>query len=167
MEIESLLYLAGRPVTLKELKSAVKGKTTEIKNALEELISEYQQRETALSITKTSEDSYMLSLKDQFSNNKKLMQFMPTGYLSEGVLKTLSFIAINQPVTMYLVQKTRGSHVYKHVRELEDKKFIKTRMKDRTKVLETTDYFATYFCLSKDVTQMKSQLLQRIPTESN
>lgn len=147
-EIEAILYMAGRPINLQELKRTTKKGTSEIKTALMELIRDYTRRETALTITQPQPSSYLMMLKDDFSRKKHIMEFMPQGYLSEGLLKTLSLIAANQPITMYQLMKERGSHSYKHVRELEDKKFIRTRLKGRTKLLETTDYFATYFCLS-------------------
>ena len=162
MEVESLLYLTGRPLTTDDIKTFTGYSNRIITTALEELMEDYARRTTALEIIQVSPGIYLMRLKNTFSKKKKIAQLMPKGYLSEGVLKTLSFIAINQPITMYKVTKHLGSHTYKYVRELEDKKFIQARMKDRTKILKTTSYFATYFCLSSNVKEMQEQLLSEI-----
>ncbi len=78
--------------------------------------------------------------------------------LTREPLKTLSYIAYHQPVLQKKVAEVRGSHAYRHLRQLEEMNFITREDKGRTKIVKTTDLYADYVGLSRHVGAMKRQL---------
>jgi segregation and condensation protein B len=78
--------------------------------------------------------------------------------LTPGPLKTLSFIALKQPVTQSYVVRVRGKLTYQYVKQLEDLELVSESKLGRTKVLRTTRVFSDYFNLSQDTRLMKRQL---------
>jgi len=78
--------------------------------------------------------------------------------LSSGPLKTLSYIAYRQPVPQARVTDVRGHHAYSHLNQLEEQGLIQRERAGRTKVIRTTEFFADYFGLSRDLKTMKQQL---------
>ncbi|HEX2615885.1 MAG TPA: SMC-Scp complex subunit ScpB, partial [Nitrososphaera sp.] len=73
-------------------------------------------------------------------------------------LKTLSYIAYEQPVTSKRLVQIRGSQVYSHVKELEQMQFIEHENLGRLKVYRTTKRFQDYFGIT-DLNSMKSKLV--------
>ena len=73
--------------------------------------------------------------------------------LKPPVLKTLTVIALKEPIRQSLLKDLRGSNAYEHVQELLEKGLI-SRHKDkngRSYNIKTTQKFAEYFKLKGDV----------------
>jgi segregation and condensation protein B len=155
--IEAALYVAGRPLDTKTLGSVIgtrsKRKVRELARALSR---EYSQRDGALELTELSSDRFTLQLKSQYVPQVRRLSIRPL--LSAGPLKTLSYIAYNQPVVQSRVAEVRGSHAYQHIRELDRMGLVATEKLGRTKMIRITDVFADYFNLSRNRRLMKQQL---------
>ncbi len=78
--------------------------------------------------------------------------------LTPGPLRTLSFIALKQPVTQSYVVRVRGKLAYGHVKQLKDMDLISDERIGRTRMLRTTSTFADYFNLNHDQSLMKKEL---------
>ena len=78
--------------------------------------------------------------------------------LTDGPLRTLSYVAYNQPVVQKQVAEARGSHSYKHLKILEQIGLISKTKKGRQTTITTTSEFADYLGLSSDRTSMRRQL---------
>ncbi len=155
--LEAALYAAGRPVTVEELIKITGIKDGEkIRKVLEMLVEEFNSRDGALEIVELSQDRFSLQLRVDIS--PKVSSLAQGGLVSLGALKTLTFIAMKQPVTQSTVVKYRGSHAYSHVQELLGHSFITAEPYKRTKLLRTSEKFANYFGLPKDYPSLKSQL---------
>ena len=84
-------------------------------------------------------------------NNKPLLKL--------GPLKTLSYIAFHQPVDQRQVITDRGSHVYSHLRMMENMGLIhRERTEDRSYVITTTPFYSDYFGFSHNPERSKIQL---------
>ncbi len=142
------------PIT--ELADIAKTDVDSIKRAIKKLIKEYSSRETALEIVELPNERFVLQLKPELT--PKIASLIPGGLLSYATLKTLVFIALKQPIKQSELVQMRGAHVYDHVRELAEKKFIEVNPEGRTKILTTTDLFADYFGFDYDKIRMKAQL---------
>ena len=72
--------------------------------------------------------------------------------LKPAVLRTLSVIALKEPIRQTVLKELRGSNAYEHVQELVEKGLIsKTKDKNgRSYNLKTTPKFAEYFKLKGD-----------------
>ncbi|MFX0067910.1 MAG: SMC-Scp complex subunit ScpB [Promethearchaeota archaeon] len=154
--IEAALYISGRPLNLEELGEVVDLDANLVDKLVAELTDDYNERGSALEIASLSGGRYALQLKPDYS--PMVARFAPSGLLSLGALKTLSLIALRQPVRQTEVVRIRGSHVYKHIHELEDRGFLEGKPEGRTRILSTTKMFADYFGFDYDLRRLKLQL---------
>jgi segregation and condensation protein B len=119
-------------------------------------------------VLELSDGRFVMQLKPQYVREVK--RLATRQLLTPGPMKTLSFVAVRQPVTQSFVAKVRGNLAYSHVRQLRDMGLIGEEKLGRTKVLRTTPNFADYFNLSHDMTAMKKQLenlFENIKTEKS
>jgi segregation and condensation protein B len=116
-----------------------------VRQAMLELINDYESRNGALEIA--DEDGYMMQVKDEFSS--LVDEFAPFE-MPTALVRTLSAIALKQPVSQADVIKIRGAGAYDHIRELEIRELIHKQEDGRSPILTTTKKFQEYFRLSKD-----------------
>jgi len=155
--VEAALYVAGRPLDLKELCSVLSTRSKKkTKKILKMLIEEYRSKRTALEIIELKDDRYVLQLKAEFTPLVKKLVNRPL--LSSGPLKTLSYIAFRQPVLQKRVIDVRGQHAYGHIKTLREMGLIIAERSGRSIALRTTDYFADYFGLTLETASMKREL---------
>jgi len=155
--VEAALYVAGRPLTLKELCSVLKTRSkNKARKLAKTLMQEYTGRKTALEVLELKDEKYVLQLKAEFTPRVRKLVKRPL--LSQGPLKTLAYIAYRQPVSQKKVVDVRGHHVYGHIKLLKETGLVVGEKKGRSTVLRTTEYFADYFGLSHDLSAMKRQL---------
>lgn len=155
--VEAALYVAGRPLDLKELCSVLKTRSkNKTRKLAKTLMKEYASRNTALEILQLKDERYVLQLKTKFTPHVKKLVKKPL--LSTGPLKTLAYIAYRQPVSQKRVAQMRGHHAYGHVKLLKKMNLIVGERRGRSTILRTTEYFADYFGLSHELSTMKRQL---------
>ncbi|MEM0314069.1 MAG: SMC-Scp complex subunit ScpB [Candidatus Bathyarchaeia archaeon] len=155
--VEAALYVAGRPLDLSEICSVLKTRSREkAKKLVKMLMQEYTSRDSALEILEVKGERYVMQLKAEFTPYVRRIVKRPL--LSTGPLKTLSYIALRQPVSQKRVIDVRGRHAYRHISLLKEMGLITSERRGRTTFLRTTDYFADYFGLSQDISAMKREL---------
>ena len=155
--LEAALYVAGRPLDLRELCSVLSTRSKKkTKKYIKLLIQEYSSRKTALEIIELKDDRFVLQLKAEHTPLVKKLVNRPL--LSSGPLKTLSYIAYRQPVSQKRVIEVRGQHAYGHVKILRDMGLVTAERSGRSIALKTTDYFADYFGLALETSSMKREL---------
>ena len=156
--LEAALYAAGRPVSIESLKLVVRTRSEKIVlKLLGELAKRYSARGSALEVKELPGDRVILQLKTQFS--KMVRRFTKRPLMTRGPLKTLSYIAYNQPVEQMKVVADRGSHVYSHLRRMEEMGLItRDRPEGKGVIVNTTTYFSDYFGFSYDPIKTKLQL---------
>ncbi len=155
--IEAALYVAGRPLDLNELCQVIGSRSKKrAQKYAETLMQEYNLRNTALEILALKDERFVLQVKHEFTPLVKRLVNRPL--LSSGPLKTLSYIAIRQPVSQKRVIEVRGQHAYGHVKSLKDMGLIMAERSGRSMALKTTDFFADYFGLTHDISIMKKEL---------
>ena len=117
--LEAALYVAGRPLDINELCSALGTRSKrKCQRLIDALIKDYASRITSLEILQLKDQRYVLQLKADFTPLVKKLVNRPL--LSSGPLKTLSYIAYRQPVSQKRVIEVRGQHAYGHVKTLKD-----------------------------------------------
>ena len=162
--IEAVLFVTGRAVDLKEISKILEADEQEVEDAMLSLIVDYSSRDGALEID--DENGYIIQVKDEYMD---IVEKLCPVDISNAVLKTLTVIALKEPIRQAELKELRGSTAYEHVQELVDKGLI-SRKKDkngRSYNLKTTDKFAEYFkikgnseILSKMETKKLSELLE-------
>jgi segregation and condensation protein B len=156
--LEASLYSAGRPVELEELKLVLRTRSEKVVLKLvEELDKKYNARKSALEIKELLGKRIILRLKPEYKN--MVIKITKKPLMTRGPLKTLSYIAYNQPVDQMKVIADRGSHAYAHLRMIEEMGLI-TRDNSKTKgvIVSTTPYFSDYFGFSNSPLKTKIQL---------
>ena len=155
--IEAALYSAGRPLSVEELvrASGTNSKEKTIK-VVTDLIRKTKSVFNAIEISQLEDGTYVFHLKPDYT--PVVRKFAQQPLISSSSLKTLSYIAYEQPVTSRRLVQIRGSQVYTHLRELESVSFIEHEKLGRLKVYRTTKKFQDYFGVN-DLDSMKSKLI--------
>jgi segregation and condensation protein B len=145
-EIEAVLFITGRPLSLAELAEVVGAETDAVEEAVSELIQDYSFRE-ASSLEIDDTDGYILQVREDYGH---IVNKMVPLDLTAAALRTLSAIAIKGPVLQSELIELRGASAYDHIPELLEKKLISKRREGRSYVLNVTKHFHQYFRLQGD-----------------
>jgi segregation and condensation protein B len=155
--IEAALYVTGKPLDIGVLGSILNLRSEEkIRRLAAALKEKYAQHSGALEVLELSDGRYVMQLKPEYSRSVK--RLATRQLLTPGPLKTLSYIALRQPVAQSHVVKVRGNLAYGHVKQLRDMGLISEEKLGRSKILRTTPSFCDYFNLSQDSRLMKKQI---------
>ncbi len=156
-ELEAILYASGRPVSLTALVAYLRlGSEMEATTLVNELSEAYNRDGSPLEISEVTGERVVLQLKPNF--NKQARRFSMKPILTAGPLRTLSYVAYNQPVEQREVATARGSQAYKHLKALESMGLISRKKNGRSTTISTTEDFADYLGLPSDRTSMRRQL---------
>ncbi|MGB9727186.1 MAG: SMC-Scp complex subunit ScpB [Nitrososphaeria archaeon] len=160
-KIEAALYVAGRPLSLEEISKAT-GIRSKRKNLLlaREVLSTYNSFSNALEILELPGNLFVLQLKQKYRDVVKKFSTKPL--LPESALRTLSYIAFYQPVTVKDVVNRIGVKAYRHISMLEALDFVMAKPGVKPKTYVTTPNFSRYFGLSEDISVLKEQLKNRV-----
>ncbi|MFX1365813.1 MAG: SMC-Scp complex subunit ScpB [Promethearchaeota archaeon] len=160
--IEAALYASGGPLTIEELSHRLEFPKKEVEILVNELAFDYLERKTALVINQVGE-AYQMGLRPEYV--EKVSKFAKGGGIAERYLRTLTVIALKQPILKSMVIKLRGTGAYEHVKYLLDNGFIDATKKGRSHELTTTDKYADMFGLPRDIRQLKSVMISQLGIE--
>lgn len=152
-QIEAILFLTDKPIKALAIARLLNLDVQIVRQALLELIRDYEERNGALEIA--DDNGYVLQVKDDFS--AIVEQFLPVE-MSVALIRTLSAIAIKQPVMQSEIIKIRGAGAYEHIKELLEKELVSKEETGRSPVLTTTKRFQEYFRLTKDATTLRQSV---------
>jgi len=159
--LESALYSAGRPLTLEELIKASgtesRQKTT---STLDSIIKKMKNVFKAIEVIILPDGSYVFQLKPEYSSS--IRKYASKPLLSRATQKTLSYIALEQPISSKQLLEVRGSGVYGQLKELRQLNFIEHQNIGRLKIYSTTEKFQKYFGIDGDVNTLKQKLFRRV-----
>ena len=142
--IEVALYCSGKPLSVDELVKA-SGITSREKTiqVIKDLMNVINSQLKALEIAKLEDDTFVLQVKPNYLSIVRKFSHQPI--LSQASLKTLSYVAYEQPVTSTRLVRIRGSQVYSHLKELHSHGFVRHDTLGRLKIYKTTEKFISYF----------------------
>ena len=155
--IEAVLFTTAQALSIKEIADILNEEDVDkVEEAMLELIMDYASREGALEID--DENGYILQVKEEHMD---IVEKLCPVELKPAVLRTLSVIALKEPIRQTDLKELRGSNAYEHVQELLEKGLISlTKDKNgRSYNLKTTPKFAEYFKLKGD-TRSLAKLLE-------
>ncbi|MFX1573078.1 MAG: SMC-Scp complex subunit ScpB [Promethearchaeota archaeon] len=160
--IEASLYAAGRPLSIEEISNKLEISKKEVEELINLVAFDYMERSTALVIAQIG-DRYQMQIKPEYT--EKVSKFAKGGAIAERYLRTLTIIALKQPILKSTVVKLRGSGAYEHVKYLIDNGFIDAVKKGRTHELTTTDKYSDMFGLPKDKIELKRVMIKQLGVE--
>ena len=155
--IEAVLFTTAQALSIKDIAEILNEEDVDkVEEAMLDLIMDYSSRSGALEID--DENGYILQVKEEHMD---IVEKLCPVELKPGVLRTLSVIALKEPIRQTDLKELRGSNAYEHVQELLEKVLIsRTRDKNgRSYNLKTTPKFSEYFKLKGD-TRSLAKLLE-------
>lgn len=149
-QVEAILFLTGRALQLDELAEMLATTREAAEMAVGELIADYACRDgSALEIDDS--DGYILQVREPYQH---IVHRMLPLDLSTAALRTLSVVALKEPLLQTDLIILRGSGAYEHLHELVKKKLITKRRKGRSYLLYTSETFHAYFKLAADKSEL-------------
>jgi segregation and condensation protein B len=157
--IEGALYAAGRPLDVEELSTKLEIPKKEVEELVRVVAFDYLEREGALIVAQIGE-KYQMQLRPELTET--VSKFAKGGAIAERYLRTLTVIALKQPILKSTVIKIRGTGAYEHVKYLLDNDLISTVKKGRSAELTTTDKYADMFGLPKNKEELKRMMISQL-----
>jgi segregation and condensation protein B len=105
-QILSILFVASKPVSLKELEEALEISGAEIKTAIAELVA--QNQTSGIILLSHNDKLQLASNPDNSSKVKKFLSLELREKLTDAALETLAIILYKQPVSKAEIENIRG-----------------------------------------------------------
>lgn len=114
--LESILFVADQPISLKELAETTGMPIGEVSAALECLTAELLDR--GIRVTRSAERYHLVSAPEHAEAVAKFLHKELRGNLSATVVETLAIVAYKQPVTRGEIEEIRGTPADYAIRQL-------------------------------------------------
>jgi segregation and condensation protein B len=149
--LEALLFVAGEPVTVNAIMKTLEMQEPEIKKIMNELISDYKERNSGILITEIADGYQMVTDPDVGIWVKRFKNIHVSNKLSQPALETLAIVAYKQPITKLEIDQLRSVNSDGAIKSLLEKRLIKIIGKKETPgrpfLYGTTREFLQYFGL--------------------
>lgn len=147
--IESLLFISGEAIALKEIASIIEHKEVYTSELLVEMKLNYEKKSRGLVLINLN-NKYMLATKSENSEYiQKLLKTNVRQSLSRASLETLAIVIYKQPITRVEIDEIRGVKSDRAIQTLIDKnlirKFGRKEVPGRPILYITTEEFLSYF----------------------
>lgn len=117
-QIESILFVAIKPMPIKELADLLKVKTKEAEEALETLGVEYKNNGRGLSLIKNNNQYQLTTAPENAALIQEFLKDETSGELSQPSLEALTVIAYRGPIGKLELEKIRGVNCSLIIRNL-------------------------------------------------
>jgi len=174
MHLEAILFLSNQGISIADLSKKMTLSPRTIRKLVLELITDYQNQSESLKIYENDDVIYM-KVRKEIINDPKLSKFLHSPKLKPGEIKTLGYIAINQPIDQQDIIDFVGISAKRSIQQLYKQNFIAMskiqnkyldengkERKKTTKEFKTTQYFADYFGIENNVNQIQEKLNESI-----
>ena len=153
-KIEAVLFITSKAMQPTEIAEILNIEEDKITDALLDLMFDYSSRNGALEID--DEDGYIIQVK---AEHMDIVEKLCPVELKPSVLKTLTVIALKEPIRQTTLKELR-SNAYEHIAELLEQGLIsKTKDKNgRSFNIRTTKKFQEYFKLKGDIKALVKKL---------
>ena len=149
---ESLLFVSGEPIKLKELAIIIESSENFTEEVLRELMLRYEAEDRGIRLISIN-SAYQLVTKPKNSNYvQKLLKSNVRQSLSQAALETLAIVSYRQPITRIDIDEIRGVKSDSAVSTLVEKGLLKEcgrlEVPGRPILYSTTEEFLKNFGLS-------------------
>lgn len=149
--IESLLFVTGEPLPLKDISTYLELEEKKVVDILEEMAKEYSDESRGISLISIN-GAYQFVTKQENSNYiQKLLKKNRKQSLSQASIESLAIIAYKQPITRIDIDEIRGVKSESALQKLSEKGLIKEvgrlEVPGRPILYGTTDEFLRQFGL--------------------
>ncbi|HEY9714440.1 MAG TPA: SMC-Scp complex subunit ScpB [Chroococcales cyanobacterium] len=155
-KVEAILFLTDKPLRAQAIARIVNEDVQVVRASILDLIHDYEERGGGLEIA--DDDGYIIQVRDQYASI--IDEFVPME-MPISLVRTLSAIAIKQPVAQSEIIKIRGAGAYEHIKDLVERELIVKKEDGRSPMLSTTKKFQEYFRLSQDAKSLRKDLTKQ------
>lgn len=149
--IESLIFVAGEPLKIKEIASIIGCNIEKAKVLMDELMEQYKNMQRGISLININDEYQFVTKHENSSYIQKLLKTNTRQSLSQAALETLAIIAYKQPVTRINIDEIRGVKSDRAILTLLERGLIKEsgrlEVAGRPILYSTTDKFLVHFGL--------------------
>lgn len=117
-QLESLLFVAIKPLSIKELATLTNSKTKDVEEALEALAKEYVSRGAGLALIKNNAQYQLTTAPDNAVLIQEFLKDETSGELSQPSLEALTIIAYRGPIGKLELERIRGVNCSLIIRNL-------------------------------------------------
>lgn len=157
--IESLIFVAEEPLSVKALADVLKEDRGWIETALEGLAEEFNSRNGGLHLREVAGGWQFATRPEHHEHVRSFLRTRPSAKLSLASLETLAVIAYKQPITVPEILEIRGVQSPSAIKTLLDKRLIVAKGRKETigrpMMYGTSKEFLLQFGL-KDLTELPS-----------
>jgi segregation and condensation protein B len=123
--IEALILAAEAPLAVDKICTILdEADKTEVKNALDKLIEEYNERQSGIALQEIA-GGFQFRTRPELSSWVKKLRGIKPASLSPAAMETLAIVAYRQPIVKMEIESIRGVDVSAPLRGLLDKKLIR------------------------------------------
>ncbi len=159
-KIEAILFLSEKPRSADSIAEQAEADLALVKDCLIQLVQEYENRGGGIAID--TANGYCMQISDEFES---LTENILPIEIRTAVLRTLSTIALKEPVLQSDLVQIRGGGIYEHVKELIDMGLVKKTKEGHSNIIHTTKFFQENFKLSQNGLELQTVLKSAAPTE--
>lgn len=149
--IESLLFVSGEPLNIKQIASIIECSLDFTKQLLKEMAKLYECENRGIKMINNNENYSLATKADNSVYIEKLLGINSRQGLSQAALETLAIVAYKQPITRVDIDEIRGVKSDRAISTLMEKGLIKECGRldviGRPILYGTTDEFLKYFDL--------------------
>lgn len=142
-QVEGLLFASGKKLSVEFLAKTTDTDNLKLVNdALKELKSDYESRNSALMIT-DDEQGWKINVREKYLS--LVRKIVSDAELSKTIMETLAVIAWKSPVLQSDIINIRTNKAYDHISELLDTGFITKEKHGRSYIIKVSNKFYEYF----------------------
>lgn len=171
--VEAALFVAGRPLSVKELQATVLADVglakAQVNMVLEELSLRYQ--DSGIELAETA-SGFQFRARQEYAPQLANLWAEKAPKFSRAMLETLTLIAYRQPITRGEIEAIRGVAVSSHIISvLKERNWIRSvghkEIPGRPTLFATTTSFLDYFGLKDlaDLPELDQSLLEKLPQD--
>jgi segregation and condensation protein B len=106
--VESILFIVARPLTIKKLSDILGAKKDEVSQVIDELAEKYNQEGSGLRVLRQGNDVQMATSPETSKVVQDFLKDETTGELTKPSLETLTIIAYRGPIAKAELEQIRG-----------------------------------------------------------
>lgn len=139
-KVEAALFLTEKPVKASAVAKIVGEDLDKVRRTILELIRDYEERDLGLEIA--DDNGYIIQVKDEFAT--LIDEFVPLE-IPTSLIRTLSAIAIKQPVMQSEIIKIRGAGAYEHIKELMERDLVNKKEEGKISYSDNNETLSRVF----------------------
>ena len=157
--IESLLFVSGEPLTLRDFSNTLEVSPKILKSVLDEMQKEYEEEKRGIKLISINGEYQLVTKAENSDYIQKLLRKNKRQSLSQASLESLAIISYKQPITRVDIDEIRGVKSESALQRLLEKDLIKEvgrlEVPGRPILYGTTDEFLRQFGL-KELNELPS-----------